>query len=130
VQLLGDPDLPHTYSYVPDIARGLVALANDDRALGSAWHLPSANAVSSREFARMVFEAAGHPPKVQRVGKPLLKLAGLFSPTVRELQEMLYEFEEPFIVDNSRFTATFGIEPTPLRDAIAATVAWFQSNPA
>lgn len=58
----------------------------------------------------------------------MLSLAGLFSPTVREVKEMLYEFEEPFIVDNSRFSAAFGIEATPLMEAVQTTVAWFQAN--
>ncbi|MBA4179776.1 MAG: hypothetical protein C0506_04235 [Anaerolinea sp.] len=128
VQVLGDPDAPHTYTYVPDIARGLVTLGTDDRALGSAWHLPSAPAISTREFVKIAFEAAGKPLKMQRVSKPMLKLAGLFSPAVRELDEMLYEFEEPFIVDNSRFTTTFGQEATTLAEAIATTVDWFNAN--
>lgn len=127
-QLLGDPRAPHTYTYVPDIARGLVTLGSDDRALGAAWHLPSAPAVSTAEFVRMAFEAAGKLFKVQRVSKPALSLAGLFSPTVREVKEMLYEFEEPFIVDNSRFSAAFGIGATPLMEAVQTTVAWFQAN--
>lgn len=128
VQLLGDPNAPHTYTYVPDIARGLVTLGSDDRALGSAWHLPSAPAVSTAEFARMVFEASGKQPKIQRVSKAMLTLAGLFSPTIREMGEMLYEFEEPFVVDDSRFRSTFGVEPTPLPEAITATVAWYQKR--
>lgn len=128
VQVLGDPETPHTYTYIPDIARGLVTLGSDDRALGSAWHLPSAPAVSTREFVRTVFEAAGQPMKLGRASRPMLKLAGIFSPVIRELSEMLYEFEEPFIVDNTRFSATFGSEATPLEQAIAETVEWFKAR--
>lgn len=128
VQVLGDPDALHSYTYIPDIARGLVTLGSDDRAFGAAWHLPSAPAVSTREFVRMVFAAAGEPMKLARVSRPMLKLAGIFSPTIREVSEMLYEFEEPFIVDNSRFTATFGWEATPLEQATTETVEWFKGR--
>ena len=128
VQLIGDPGTLHSYSYVPDIARGLVTLGNEDRALGFAWHLPNAPAVSSEAFARMAFQAAGKPARIRRVGTTLLAAAGLFSPTVRELREMLYEFEGPFVVDDSRLRATFGVEATPLPEAIAATVTWFTAQ--
>jgi nucleoside-diphosphate-sugar epimerase len=37
---IGNPDLPHTYSYVPDIAAGLATLGTDARAAGEMWHLP------------------------------------------------------------------------------------------
>jgi nucleoside-diphosphate-sugar epimerase len=129
VRVLGDPDLPHTYSYVPDIGRGLVILGERDEALGQAWHLPSAETVSTRRFLEMVFAEAGHPPHFQSTPKWLIQGLGLFNPNIRELVEMYYEFEEPFIVDHSKFERTFGHQATPLAEAIRATVAWFRQNP-
>ena len=37
---IGHPGLPHSYSYVPDIAAGLATLGTDARAEGQVWHLP------------------------------------------------------------------------------------------
>jgi hypothetical protein len=41
---------------------------------------------------------------------------------------MLYEFEEPFIVDGSKFERTFGFGATSLTESIPATVAWWQQR--
>ena len=57
-QVLGDPDLPHTFTYLRDFARGLVTLGTHDEALGEVWHVPSAETLTTREFAGLVFEAA------------------------------------------------------------------------
>src|SRR5829696_8756284 len=127
-QVAGDPDQPHTYTYVPDIGKGLVILGEHEEALGRPWHLPSSETVTTREFVRMVFEEAGGEPKMQRVPKPLLWALGLFNPALRETIEMLYEFEEPFVVDASRFEREFGERATPLREAIARTVRWYRDE--
>ena len=48
---------------------------------------------------------------------------------MRELNEVLFEFEEPFVVDSSAYGSTFGVSATNLDDAIMATVEWFRANP-
>src|SRR5829696_1466362 len=124
----GDPDQPHTYTYVPDIGKGLVILGEREEALGRPWHLPSYETVTTREFVRMVFEEVGGEPKMQRVPKPLLWALGLFNPPLRETFEMLYEFEEPFVVNHSAFARAFGDHATPLREAIGRTVRWYREE--
>jgi nucleoside-diphosphate-sugar epimerase len=127
-QVAGDPDQPHTYTYVPDIGKGLVILGEREEALGRAWHLPSPETVTTREFVEIIFEEVGKPARVQAAPKILLRAIGLFNPALRETIEMLYEFEEPFIVDDSDFTRTFGDQATPLREAIQRTVRWYREE--
>jgi nucleoside-diphosphate-sugar epimerase len=127
-QVVGDPDQPHTYTYVPDIGKGLVILGECEEALGRAWHLPSPETVTTRQFVEMIFEEIGKPARVQVVPKILLWALGLFNPTRRETIEMLYEFEEPFVVDASRFEREFGDQATPLREAIQRTVRWYRDE--
>lgn len=127
-QVAGDPDQPHTYTYVPDIGKGLVILGERAEALGQAWHLPNPETVKTREFVRVVFEEAGGPVKMQRAPRILLQALGLFNPAVRETVEMLYEFEEPFVVDHSKFTRNFGDHATPLREAVRDTVGWHRGR--
>ena len=129
VRVLGNPDLPHTYSYIPDVGRGLVMLGERDEALGQAWHLPSVPTVSTRRFLELVFAEAGQPLRLQSTPKWLIQGLGLFNPKIRELVEMYYEFEEPFILDHSKFEGTFGNQATPLAEAIRTTVSWFRQNP-
>lgn len=128
-RLFGKPDMPHTYSYVPDIAKGLAVLGERDEALGRAWHLPNAETLTSRRFVEMIYETAGNRPKISATPKTVVRLVGLRNPMVREMVEMLYEFEEPLVVDHSRFETAFGNHATPLDEAIDTTVAWYQANP-
>ena len=127
-QVAGDPDQPHTYTYAPDVGRGLVILGEREEALGQAWHLPSPETVTTRQFVEMIFEEVGKPARVQAAPKILLRAMGLFNPGMREIIEMLYEFEEPFVVDDSRFVREFGEQATPLREAIQRTVRWYREE--
>ena len=127
-QVAGNPDQPHTYTYIPDIGRGLVVLGAREEALGRAWHLPSPETLTTRQFVEMIFEEVGKPARVQAAPKILLRAMGLFNPALREIVEMLYEFEEPFVVDDSRFVREFGEQATPLREAIQRTVRWYREE--
>jgi nucleoside-diphosphate-sugar epimerase len=128
-QVMGNPDVLHTYSYIPDIAKGLAILGERDEADGQAWHLPNARAITTRQFIDQVYRAAGTETGISAMPRWMVNTVGLFNGNVRELKEMLYEFEEPFVVDDSRFKATFGDIATPLPEAIDTTVAWFRANP-
>ncbi|QLQ39291.1 NAD-dependent epimerase/dehydratase family protein [Micromonospora robiginosa] len=110
-----DWDAPHTWTYVPDVARTLVAAATDPRAWGRAWHVPSAPAVSMRELADRTAARAGAPaPKLTRMPYPLLWAAGVVNPFARELRETAHQFSRPFVLDSSAATTTLAIDPTPL----------------
>jgi nucleoside-diphosphate-sugar epimerase len=127
-QVAGDPDQPHTYTYAPDIGRGLVILGESEEALGQVWHLPSPETLTTRQFVEMIFEEVGKPARVQAAPKIVLRVMGLFNPGMREMIEMLYEFEEPFVVDDSKFEQAFGEHATPLKEAIGETVRWYRSK--
>ncbi|MGB2908572.1 MAG: NAD-dependent epimerase/dehydratase family protein [Candidatus Aminicenantaceae bacterium] len=129
VQVLGNPDLLHTMTFVPDIARALVLIAEKDEALGKAWHIPSPETVTTREFIERVFADAGKKPRIQSVPRFMVKIMGAFLPVMRELNEMLYLWEEPFVVDHSKFEVAFGFKATPLDEAITQTVEWFRTHP-
>lgn len=126
-QLVGNVDLPHTPTYIEDFGRALVRLGECEAALGQAWHVPNDQpAISQRQFMTLVFEEAGQPLKISAVNRLMLTLAIPFLPPAREILEMLYEFEKPFIVDSSQFEKTFGMKPTPIREAVRKTVAWYR----
>ena len=116
---LGNPDLPHTYTYIPDVGESLVLLGERDEALGQPWHLPNPETLTTRQLVELIYQQADYPPKLRVAPKLLLRLIGLFDPTVRELVEMAYEFEEPFIVDSTKFETKLGMTATPIQHAIA-----------
>jgi nucleoside-diphosphate-sugar epimerase len=128
VDFLGNPDLPHTYSYVPDVAAGLATLGTDLRAVGEVWHLPGPPTVTTRAILDLVADEVGRPVEIRHMPKLALRALGLVSPLMRELAEMEYEFEAPFVLDTSKYESTFGVAGTPLTDAITETVAWFRDH--
>ena len=123
---IGNPDLPHTYSYIPDIAAGLGVLGADERAVGQVWHLPGPETATTRAVLKLIADEVGHPVPVRSVPKLVLRSLGLVNPMMRGLAEMAYEFEEPFVLDTTKYESTFGAGGTPLDVAIKETVAWYQ----
>lgn len=127
-QVLGNPSLPHSYTYIDDIARAMVMVGREPSAWGRAWHVPSAETVSTTRIVSMIGEIAGVPARAQVTPKLILRILGRFDPEVRELLEMLYEFDEPFICEGKALQQAFGFEATPLRTALEATVDWYRNH--
>jgi nucleoside-diphosphate-sugar epimerase len=125
---VGNPNLLHTYSYVPDMAAGLATLGTDERAVGSVWHLPGPETTTTRQILDLVAGDIGHPVAVRSLPKLAVRALGLFDPTIRELVELSYEFDAPFVLDTTKYESTFGTAGTPLSTAISATVAWYQNR--
>jgi nucleoside-diphosphate-sugar epimerase len=125
---IGNPNLPHTYSYIPDIAAGLATLGTDERAVGGVWHLPGPETVTTRQLLDLVARDVGHPVGVRALPKLAVRALGVFNPTIRELVELSYEFDESFVLDTSKYQSTFGTNVTPLSDAIRQTVTWYQNR--
>jgi nucleoside-diphosphate-sugar epimerase len=131
VELVGDPDQPHTYSYTADVADGLVTLgladpmlSSDADVYGRVWHLPAHPAESTRTWVARFAHAIGVEPRITRLSPLLLHLAGLFIPEAGEVPEMIYQWRAPYILDDSQFRSRFAASPTPLARAVAETVAW------
>lgn len=123
-----DIDLPHTLTYIRDFARALVTLGEHEEAYGRAWHVPSAETITPRQFVSLIEEEIGQPVPTRSAGKNMIRLIGLFNPNVHEIVEIMYEFEEPFVVDHSRYVAAFSNGVTPHKQAIKETVAWYRET--
>lgn len=129
-QLIGRTDIPHTHTYVRDFGKALVILGEREEADGQAWHVPNDQPqMTQGELVRMFAEEAGVEPKMSSMGKLMMSIGGLFIPEAKESVEMMYEFEDPFIIDSSKFETTFSMKATPMREAIKETVAWYKSHP-
>jgi nucleoside-diphosphate-sugar epimerase len=129
VRWVGRLDQPHTLSYLEDVAAGLATLGSDDRADGQAWHLPAAEPLTGRQFLELVVAASGGRSRIATSSAAMIRLAGVFVPFIREVGEVLYEFQAPYVVDWSKFQRTFGpVSPTPHAEAVARTVAWYRDD--
>lgn len=127
-RVVGDPDQPHSYTYTTDAARTLAALGTRHDVAGQVFHVPNAPARTTRQIIERLAEHLGAPIKINIAPRLILRLMGLFNPTVRELDEMRYEFSQPFIVDSTKAQHDLGLEPTALDDALASTITWFRNR--
>ncbi|HKO28336.1 MAG TPA: NAD-dependent epimerase/dehydratase family protein, partial [Solirubrobacteraceae bacterium] len=127
--VIGNPDMPHTYTFIPDIGENLVRLGESDDALGRIWHLPSPETRTTRDVIALVYQAAGTKPRLKITPAWQMRALGLVNRTVREINEMRYEFDEPFIVDATRAETELGLRATPLADAVDQTVRWYRAKP-
>ncbi|TDU88692.1 nucleoside-diphosphate-sugar epimerase [Kribbella voronezhensis] len=118
-----DLDAPHSWTYVGDVARTLIAVAADESAWGRSWHVPTAPPLSVRELATRAAAIAGLPaPKVRSMPPAVLWLGGLVNKQAREIRELQYQFRRPFVLDSSAATEKFGIEPVGTDQALRETV--------
>lgn len=127
-QVIGRPDLPHAYSYVPDFARALELVSADEGAFGRAWHLPNPPTRSTRDILGQIYTLAGQPLKVQVLPAPMLTALGWFFSIMRELKEMEYQWTRPFEVDASAFATRYQFEATAWEPALRATLEWFAAR--
>ncbi|MFJ9849413.1 NAD-dependent epimerase/dehydratase family protein [Streptomyces sp. NPDC101150] len=129
VSALGDPDVPHSWSYLPDVAGALVEVAGEERAWGRAWHVPTEPARSVREMVeRLAARAETGPVAVRGLSPAVLGVAAVFSPLIRELKEIRYQFDRPFVADSRAYEAAFAVRATPVDEQVRATVAWWRER--
>jgi nucleoside-diphosphate-sugar epimerase len=102
-QWLGKPGQKHTYANTLDNGRALVRLALDDSTYGQVWHLPVDEPVTIDEILRLINHQLGVSYKVSYLPRPLLGLISLIVPPVKEAREMLYQFDEPYIMSDKKF---------------------------
>jgi nucleoside-diphosphate-sugar epimerase len=125
-QLLGDIDQPHSYTYVLDFARTLARLGPDDRALGEIWHVPNAPARTTRQVVEVIYRLAGTTPRVGVMPPWLIQALGIFWPLMREVKEMEFQRDRPYLVEDQSTRETFGLTHTELEEGLKATLDWYR----
>lgn len=129
LRVLGDPDAPHSWTYVPDLAAAMIRAADDRTLWNSVLHAPTAPPVSQRELAGRYAAAAGvAAPKVASIPTWVLHAIGAVHRGTRELTEMRYQFQAPFVLDSTASQARLGQAPTSLAAGTRATVEWWQAQ--
>lgn len=127
VTVMRSADTAHTWTATRDVARLLVTVAQDERAWGRPWHVPSNPPRTQREAVGDLCRIAGvDPVKVKEYPRLLIRGMGLFSKQMGELPEVAYQFEDPFVLDSTAAQETFDLEPTPWDDVLADVIAGFR----
>jgi nucleoside-diphosphate-sugar epimerase len=120
--MVGDPDLPHTFTDVTDMARTLAAVAFAPSTWGQVWHAVSPAPSSQRAALLGSLAAIGAAAvPVRRIPVAVMRGVGLVSPMMRELGQMDYIFTRPYVMDSSRTQAALGLTPSPWEDILRRT---------
>ncbi|WP_027477703.1 NAD-dependent epimerase/dehydratase family protein [Curvibacter gracilis] len=129
VSLPGRAGVGHQWSYLPDVARAMVGLLarRDTLEPFARFHLAGHWDADGQQMAKAIQRAVerrtGMTPKLQAFPWWLITLAAPFNPTLRELREMRYLWNEAVRMGNLRLTEVLGHEPhTPLDQAVEATL--------
>ena len=127
-QLLVPPDMPHDFAYVPDIARAAVMLLDaQDEDFGQAWNMPCAPTRTTRALLALGAATLGEGTRLRTVAVPfwLLRPLGLIFRFAREVADVGFTWDRPYIVDGGKFARRFDFTPTPFEIGIPATVRAF-----
>ena len=120
---IGKDDQTHSYTYTPDAGKGLYLLSQDDSSWNQVWHLPTANpAPDGKGYVTLIAHAMNAKPKYMKLGGFILGLVGLFDTTIKEIKEMLYQNNYPYIFDSTKFEKHFNVKPTSYEEGIKETV--------
>lgn len=115
----------HSFTYTPDAGKAVALLGNSSQAFGQTWHLPTAkNPPTGKEWVQIVASALGVKARYRKVSKMMVKLMGLFNPTMKNIEEMLYQYDKDYVFNSDKFERTFSLKPTEyekgIRDVISA----------
>ncbi|WP_084965060.1 NAD-dependent epimerase/dehydratase family protein [Thermoactinospora rubra] len=123
IRTLWPLDVPHSWTYLPDVADALIAAATTERAWGRAWHVPTAEPLTFREMGARMAATLGLPePRMATLPWPAVRAIGLVSPMIGELRHVRYQFTRPFVLDSTASQEVLGLRPTPMDVALRRTL--------
>ncbi len=109
----------HSFTYTPDAGKATALLGNSEKAYNQVWHLPTAeNPFTGREWINTIANEMDVKPKTQTATKFIVKILGLFIPLMREMPEMMYQYDRDYVFNSDKFTDHFDFKPTTYLDGI------------
>ncbi len=123
------PGEPHDFTYVPDFARALATLVDaPDDAYGQAWHVPNAPTRTLRAVLTAAAARIGVPVRISTIPNAIAPIVGLFVKEVRETKEMRFQWDRPYLVDATKFSARFWGDATTFEQGLDATIRFYRGN--
>ncbi len=126
-RLFGNIDLPHTFTYINDFAAAMINVGTANDTFGQIWHVPNAPALSLDKWVHLFEVISNKRIKKSVTPKFVIRLAGLFNSFIKELYEMAYQFEYPYLVNHDKYVSRFGNHATYPSDIVKETVEWYSS---
>jgi nucleoside-diphosphate-sugar epimerase len=112
----------HTFTFTPDAAKGTALLANATGTYNQVWHLPTSKELfTGKDWIQTIASEMGVKPKVQVAPVFMFRLMGTFNPVMKELVEMLYQYDRDYVFDSTKFEKRFEFYATPYLEGIRHT---------
>ncbi|MEP0133774.1 MAG: NAD-dependent epimerase/dehydratase family protein [Eudoraea sp.] len=119
----------HSFTYTPDAGKATALLGNNEKAYNQVWHLPTAeNPFTGKEWINAIAKEMDVKPKTQTATKFIVKILGLFIPLMREMPEMMYQYDRDYVFNSDKFTDNFDFKVTPYLTGIREIIASDYSN--
>jgi len=120
-------DVLHNFTFIEDAARATLALMEDSTSYGEVYHI-AGEAITAMEFITIILNELNSNLKLKVLSRKFLRLAGLLNPNIRELMELLYEYENPYILDSTKFNEKHPeFRHTTYKEGIKITLEWFKN---
>jgi len=120
---LSSGDFRHSFTYTPDAGKATAILGNSEEAYGQVWHLPTSPAPpTGDEWIRMVAEGFGSRPSYRTVSKGMMRMIGIFNPILREIPEMMYQYDRDYVFVSDKFEGRFDLKPTPYEEGVKEVI--------
>lgn len=116
-------DKKHSFTFAPDAAKATALLGNTDDAYNQVWHLPTDNnTLTGREFTDLFAKEMNTKSRVFVMPVWLIKVMGLFIPILKEMPEMMYQYDRDYFFDSSKFMKRFNFKTTTYQEGVKLTV--------
>jgi nucleoside-diphosphate-sugar epimerase len=118
-----DSDKKHSFTFTPDAAKATALLGNTDDAYNTIWHLPTdKNILTGREFVELFSKEMKVANKIFVMPVWIIKIVGLFVPVLKEMPEMMYQYDRDYFFDSSKFDKRFKFKTTSYQEGVKQTV--------
>lgn len=116
-------DKKHSFTFTPDAAKATALLGNTIDAYNQVWHLPTdKNTLTGRELIELFSRELNTIGKVYVMPLWLIKILGLFIPVMKEMPEMMYQYDRDYFFDSSKFEKRFDFKTTSYQEGVKLTV--------
>lgn len=122
---MGNREKIHSYTYTPDAAKATALLGNTPDAFNQVWHLPTSDEkLTGNDWIQLFAESMHVKNKAMSVSTPIIRVMGLFNPLMKEMVEMMYQNNQDYYFDSTKFKTRFPeFKVTPYKDGVNEIIA-------
>lgn len=128
VRLFGNLSLPHSFTFIHDMANAMIQVGTATDAFEQIWHVPNAPALSVDKWVHLFEVITSKRIKKSVTPAWLIRIAGLFNSLIQEFYEMAYQFNHSYLVNHDKYVKRFGNQYTYPSEIVKQTVEWYLSS--